>query len=250
MKDQSKIVVRILGIASAISFIIAIALIVLLRLLQVDSISQWYGKYTNTLMRFEQSIENMDQLWLTAIVIELNFILKAIVPWLPISVLCFVTGVIFKWYIAIPLNLIGLTMLFTIKYFWGRRFGGGNAEKILSKYDKFYNIVIDEDKIGSPLVLFVSRLIPCWPINLTSQIYGSLKFDYWKYLLISLIGFSYKLFSYTLIGRNVYDPLSLKFILPLIPLFLISSIVLLILNGALTVTITARNRIKLSKTKK
>lgn len=240
---------KALNIASAVCFLIAVLLVITLQLLKVDSISQWYSKYTGTLIRFEQNIENMDNRWLAVLVIELNFIIKAIIPWLPISFLCVISGVMFKWYIAITINLIGLTMLFTIKYYWGKHFGGGNVHKFITKYEKVYDI-IQNDKVGRPLVLFGSRLIPCVPINTISQIYGAVSYDYWKYILISLAGFAYKLFSYTVIGRNVYDPLSAKFILPFIPLFLVSSLALLVLNGAITVTVTARKRIKLSKAKK
>ncbi len=240
---------KALNIASAVCFLIAILLVITLQLLKIDSVSQWYSKYTGTLIRFEQNIENMDNRWLAVLVIELNFIIKAIIPWLPISFLCVISGVMFKWYIAIAINLVGLAMLFTIKYYWGKKFGGGNVHKFITKYEKVYDI-IQNDKVGRPLVLFGARLIPCIPINTISQIYGAVNYEYWKYILISLAGFSYKLFSYTVIGRNVYDPLSAKFILPFIPLFLISSVALLVLNGAITVTVTARRRIKLSKAKK
>ncbi len=247
--DKEKARFRALNIASGVCFLIAILLIVLLRLLKIDSISQWYGKYTDSLMRFEQNIENMDNRWLAVLVIELNFVIKAIIPWLPISFLCVISGVMFKWYIAIPINLLGLWILFTVKYYWGKSIGGGNIHKFITRYEKVYDI-IKNDKVGRPLILFGARLIPCVPINSISQIYGAIDYEYWKYILISLGGFSYKLFSYTVIGRNVYDPLSTSFILPFIPLFLISSVALLVLNGAITVTVTARKRIKLSKTKK
>ncbi len=240
---------KALNIASAVCFLAAILLVIALRIMQTDSVSQWYGKYTDSLMRFEQNIENMDNRWLAVLVIELNFIIKAIIPWLPISFLCVISGVMFKWYIAIPINLIGLAMLFTVKYYWGKQLGGGNVHKFITRYEKVYDI-IKNDKVGRPLVLFGARLIPCVPINSISQIYGAVNYEYWKYMLISLAGFSYKLFSYTIIGRNVYDPLSASFIVPFIPLLLISSVGLLILNGAITVTVTARKRIKLSKAKK
>lgn len=247
MRDKKKTLTKIVYIASAVCFIIGIGLIVLIRLLHIESIAQWYDRWTSALLSYEQSVENIDEKWIAALFIEANFILKSFVPWLPISLLCFATGVIFKWYIAIPLNIIGLATQFTIKYFWGKWRGGGNAEKLISKNEAVYKIVAKDDKIGSPITLFVTRFIPCMPVNSISQLYGSYKFDYWKYLLLSIAGFSYKLYSYTLVGRNVFDPLATRVLLPLIPLFLFSGFVLLFFNGALTVTVTARNRLKLSK---
>lgn len=250
MRDKKKTVTRIVYIAAVFCFIMAVALVILIRLLHTDSIAQWYEKWTGALVSYEKSVENIDEKWIAALFIETNFILKSFIPWLPISLLCFATGVIFKWYIAIPLNIIGLATQFTIKYFWGRWRGGGNAEKLLLKNEAVYKVVSPNNKIGSPIALFFSRFIPCMPVNAVSQLYGAYDFDLWRYLLISLLGFSYKLYSYTLIGRNVFDPLATRVLLPLIPLFLFSGIVLLCFNGAFTVTITARNRIKLSKSGK
>lgn len=247
MKERKKMVTRIVYILSAASFIISIALIVTIRLLHTDSIAQWYTRWTGALVSYEKSVENIDEKWIAALFIEANFILKSFIPWLPVSLLCFATGVIFKWYVAIPINIIGLASQMTIKYFWGKWRGGGNAEKLLSKNEAVYKIVSQNNKIGSPIALFFSRFVPCIPINAVSQLYGSYDFEYWKYLLISILGFSYKLYSYTLVGRNVFDPLATRVLLPLIPLFLFSGIALLCFNGAFTVTTTARDKIKLSK---
>lgn len=249
MKKGERARFKALNIAAAACFLVAVLLIAALRLLQVESIAQWYSRFTDTLMRFEQNIENMDNRWLAVLVIEFNFLIKAVMPWVPISCLCVVSGVMFKWYIALFINITGLFMLFSIRYFWGARFGGGNAKKLLSKSNEAYNFVTHQS-VGSPLVLFAVRFIPCLPINTISQVYGSLNYKYWKYLLISFAGFAYKIFSYTVIGRNVYDPLSAKFILPFIPLFLFASVGLLVVNGAMTFTITAKNRVKLIKTNK
>lgn len=249
MRDKKKTLSKVVYIASAACFIIGIALIVLIRLLHTDGIAQWYSRWTSALMSYEKSVENIDEKWIAALFIEANFVLKACIPWLPVSLLCFATGVIFKWYIAIPLNMLGLTIQFTIKYFWGRWRGGGNAQKLVAMNEQVYNVLSQNNKIGSPILLFILRFIPCMPINAVSQLYGSYDFVYWKYLLISLGGFSYKLFSYTIVGRNVFDPLSMGVLVPLIPLFLFSGFVLLFFNGAFTLTVTARNKIRLSKSK-
>lgn len=249
MKKGERARFRALNIASAACFLIAVLLVVALKLLQTESIAQWYSRFTDTLMRFEQNIENLDNKWLAILIIEFNFIVKAIMPWVPISCLMVISGVMFKWYIALLINVLGLFMLFSIRYYWGVRFGGGNAKKLLSKSNEAYKFVTNQN-VGSPLVLFSVRFVPCLPINTISQVYGSLGYEYWKYLLVSFAGFAYKLFSYTVIGRNVYDPLSAKFILPFVPLFLFASVGLLVINGAMTFTITAKHTVRLIKTNK
>ena len=95
---------------------------------------------------------------------------------------------------------------------------------------------MERNKLGSAVVLFFLRLFPCIPINAVSQLYGTSDIEYWKYLLVSLVGFSYKLFSYTIIGRSVYDPMSASFLLPFILLFLLSGLVLLAFNGVISLS--------------
>lgn len=232
-----------LNFAAFICFSFALVLVILLRLFQFDSVMIWYNKYTDTLNHFETTIQSYGATWISVLIILLNFFVKAVIPWFPISCICVVSGLLFKWYYAFLINIAGLVLLFTVRFFWGRRFGGGNAEKILAKYDRAHNF-IDSSKYGSALVLFFLRLFPCLPINAVSQLYATTSIGYIKYLLVSLAGFSYKLFSYTIIGHNVYDPLSAKFIVPLILLFMFSGLALLALNGVFNITALKKSKLK------
>ena len=171
----------------------------------------------------------------TVLLIFINFFLKAAIPWFPIACICVASGVLFEWYYALLINLAGMALLFTAKFLWGRRFGGGNAEKILAKYETAYEF-IDKSRLGSGVVLFFLRLVPCIPVNSVSSLYGSTDISYQRYIIISVLGYAYKLFSYTLIGRSVYDPASASFVVPLILLLIFSGMMLLSLSGALELT--------------
>ncbi len=233
--EKSKRQKNLISFASFICFSSALVLIVLLRLFQIDQVVLWYSKYNDTLRSFESWIMQNRAPILSAVVILANFAIKAVVVWFPLSCIMVAAPVLFKWYWAIAINVAGLVILFTIKYFWGKRFGGGNAEKILANYDSAHRF-IDKGKLGSTVVLFVLRLVPCMPINAVSQLYGTTGMKYGKYILLSVAGFSYKIFSYTIIGRNVYDPMSAKFIVPIILLLLFSGMVLLSVSGVISIT--------------
>lgn len=213
-------------------FVLVLALVILLRVFRLDSFHEWYSRYIDTLASYEIWMQIYGATWISVLLILVNFVLKALIPWFPIVCLCVVSGVLFEWYYALLINLAGLIILFTIKFFWGKKFGGGNAEKILSKYDTAHNF-IDSSKLGSGLVLFVLRLVPCMPVNSVSCLYGTTYIPYWQYIVISVLGFTYKLFSYTLIGRNVFDPASASFVVPLIILLFFTGLVLLTLSGAI-----------------
>ena len=218
-----------------ICFVLALALIILLRVFNSDSFILWYSKYVDTLASYEEWMLTYGASITTVLLILVNFFLKAAIPWFPIACMCVASGVLFEWYYALIINLAGLVILFTAKFFWGRRFGGGNAEKILAKYETAYEF-IDKSRLGSGVVLFFLRLVPCLPVNSVSCLYGSTDISYPRYIIISLAGYSYKLFSYTLIGRSVYDPASESFIVPLILLLIFSGMMLLSLSGALELT--------------
>lgn len=225
----------VLNFIAFICFTVALALMILLRLFQVERFVEWYNKYTDTLNGFDRWIQANGATWFSVAVILANYTLKAVIPWFPLSCICVAAGVLFKWYWATLINLAGLSILFTLKFFWGKRYGGGNAEKILSKYDRAHELV-DKSKLGSTVILFLLRLVPGTPVNSVSQLYGTTDISFWKYLFVSLAGFSYKLFSYTTIGRNVFDPASAKFIVPLIFLSLFTGVAVLSLNGVISLT--------------
>ncbi len=229
--NKSKSRVYMLNTMAFVCFLLALALIILLRVFRLEGFLEWYNRYNSTLESYEIWMQTYGATWISVVSILVNFALKALIPWFPIPCLCVVSGVLFEWYYALLINLAGMIILFTIRFFWGRKFGGGNAEKILAKYDTAHSF-IDSSKLGSRLVLFMLRFVPCMPVNSVSCLYGTTYISFWQYILISVFGFTYKLFSYTVIGRNVFDPASASFIVPFILLLIFSGMVLLFLSGA------------------
>ena len=247
MKDKSW--AHTLRFMSLLCFLFVLALLFLLRLFNTDSFLGWYSRYTDTLTEFEVWLENYGATPLAVVIILFNYALKAVIPWFPVSCICVASAVLFKWYYALAINLAGLAVLFILKFLWGRTNGGGNAEKLLSKYDAAYRLV-DECKLGSDVVLFFSRLIPSIPINSVSCIYGTTEIPLGKFLLISELGFLPKAVSYIIIGRNVFDPASASFVVPFIPLILFSGMVFLSLGNAVGKNEEKKKNKKIMKIKK
>ena len=235
MKDDESTRSKVLRIIAFFCFLTALALIVLLRLFETERFMRWYSRYADTLISYENWVQNLGNSALVISIILLNYVLKAVIPWLPLTIMMFVSGMIYDWYIAIPLILVGCIILFSIKFMWGRKWGGGNAKKILRRFDRA-NLFVDSGKLGSKMTLFIARLTPLIPVNSVSQLYGTTDLNIGSYLIISIVGFSYKLVSYTMIGRNIFNPLSLSFILPLIGLLIATGLVLLLINVIITAT--------------
>ena len=119
--------------------------------------------------------------------------------------------------------------MFTVKYFMGENQGGGGVYKLIRK-SSIARKIIESEGQGNPWVLAVCRILPGVSINVVSQLYGAMDFPYWKYLLISLLAYLPKTASYIVIGRNVYNPFSLKLSIPLLILSVASGFTMLTLS--------------------
>ena len=209
---------------------LSLAVFVLLISLQFDSLWRWYTQIKHSLAQLEQFILHIDISWLFALAILLLFAVKSVIPIYPTSTVCFLTGAVLPMYFAIPVNIIGFTVLLTVRYFWGSRFGAGNAWKIISKTDTMRRL-IQQDGKGNSALLVALRLIPGIPVNSISGIYGSFDFGYVKFVLFSVIGFMPRLISYTFVGRNIFDPLSAGFLVPLMLILFFTGVSALSVNG-------------------
>ena len=219
----------LISLAGYVLLILAVAFIAILYLSQIPEVKLWYSTYLEKLTEFEAAVMNIKEWYFFLVVILLLYAIKSFFPLLQISALCVLTGAVFPIYFALPINVLGIVILMSIKFFWGRKFGGGRARKFIKINDSLLNAV-EHDGTGNPWLLFALRLVPSFPINAVSQLYGSMNSSYKRFILISLAGFTPKILSYTFIGRNVYDPLSASFLSPIIIILLISGFSLLGLN--------------------
>ncbi len=210
--------------------ILAAVLIAVLVITTSPAIQMWYSRYDDILTKFENSVASIRYGFVILLVIFLLYWVKSFFPVISISALCFLSGMVFPTFNAIVVNVTGILIMLTVKYRIGQSVGGGNAGKLLSK-NALSKFLVELDGDGNPWLLFICRLIPAFPINPVSQIYGSMNFDYKKFTIISFLGMAPKILSYTVIGHNVFNPLSWQFFLPIIILITISGGSVLGLNA-------------------
>lgn len=243
-KSKSQHLITLLRILSLISFVLAAVFIVLLFLSKNDKIQMWYQTYQDILLEAENRVANLDDKASVLIVLLFLFAFKAAFPiyLYPLPALCAVTSTVFPAYFSIPINVLGLVILYSIKYYWGTRVGASGVQAILSRSETV-QYFIEKDGKGNPLLLPLFRLIPGIPINLVSQLYGAMGFRYRDYIMLSLLGYTPLLISYTFIGRNVFNPLSTAFLLPFILLFTLASISLFALSKVVQTQIVKRRKL-------
>lgn len=214
------------GIALLIS---AAAVSVVVYLLRYDQLWLWYKVYQEKLLEAEQFIQSLGISWKFVLAMLIVFLVRTFIPFLSVSAICVLTGVVLPSYWALIVNFLGIIIMMSIKYFEGMKFGSGNAWKIISKNERARKIIESSGKVNKAL-LFALRLIPGFPLGSVSRIYGSLRFPYWQFILLSAAGFAPKLLSYTFMGTNVFDPLSSAFLVPLVIALTISGASLLCVN--------------------
>lgn len=189
-----------------------------------DHVQLWWKTYQDYLATAQIQVEELGNKVYLIFTIMFLFAFKAFIPLYPLSLVCAAAGAVFPVYFAIPINIFGMILHYTLKYVFGKRLGPGGVNVILQRSETIRSIMKTDDA-GNPWLLVVLRLIPFFPVNPVSQLYGSLGFRYWKFILLSLLGYSPLLLSYTIVGRNVYNPLSAGFLLPLIVLAVLGAIV-------------------------
>lgn len=214
------------GIALLIS---AAAVSIVVYLLRYDQLWLWYKVYQEKLLEAEQFIQSLGISWKFVLTMLIVFLVRTFIPFLAVSAICVLTGAVLPSYWALIVNSLGIIIMMSIKYFEGMKFGSGNAWKIISKNERARKIIESSGKVNKAL-LFALRLIPGFPLGSVSRIYGSLRFPYWRFILLSAAGFAPKLLSYTFMGTNVFDPLSSAFLVPLMIVLTISGASLLCVN--------------------
>lgn len=219
-------IMNVAGIALLIS---AAAVSVVVYLLRYDQLWLWYKVYQEKLLEAEQFIQSLGISWKFVLTMLIVFLVRTFIPFLAVSAICVLTGAVLPSYWALIVNFLGIIIMMSIKYFEGMKFGSGNAWKIISKNERARKIIESSGKVNKAL-LFALRLIPGFPLGSVSRIYGSLRFPYWRFILLSAAGFAPKLLSYTFMGTNVFDPLSSAFLVPLMIVLTISGASLLCVN--------------------
>ncbi|MCL2299768.1 MAG: VTT domain-containing protein [Firmicutes bacterium] len=205
----------------------AAALSALLFLRNSPALLAWYDRYREYVLRLEDFVQNLpDRLTVFPLVIPLAVLLlyaiRSMVPLFPLSVMIVITEVLSPS-MGFAVNILGLTLLLSIRYWWGRWRGGGQVNRLL-RLQPTIRAFLENDRKSKPWLLFMFRLAPIFPVNTVSSIYGVMRFDYADYALISLLGFLPRLITYSITGNSFFDPLTVPFLVPLIIIFTLSGV--------------------------
>lgn len=218
-----------------ISTIIILATVALISVLVVmlmnhAKLETRFDTIINWLQKIDNAVANLDTEREILICIFALYIAKCQLP-IPLSFLCVISGMVFPLNQALLINIVFIWFFFTVKYVEGMWIGGGWAGMILNiRQMRFIRDWIQFKGNGNPYVLSVTRLIPVIPLGMVSKYYGSLKYDYIYYCLLSLLGFAPRLYIYTKLGAAITNPFSPQFLILLIIVVAFSGVTSLLFN--------------------
>ena len=201
-----------------ISFIIVVITVGLLILLGImlynhvkletrfDTIINWLTKIDNSVAQLDTNLEII-------LCIFALYIAKCQLP-IPLSFLCVISGMVFPLAQALVLNVVFIFFFFSVKYVEGTFLGGGWTGMILNlKQMRFVRDWIHFKGNGNPYILCVTRVIPLIPLGMVSKYYGSMRYDFLYYSILSMVGFAPRLYIYTKLGAAWTNPFSTTFII-------------------------------------
>ena len=221
----------VLKIVSIVCFSVALVLVFLTYLVTLPQIQIHIAEIQEWFNKIEMFIGSLNKIGAFIVVIFL-FVVKGFIPFLPLSVLFIGSGLVFPAPLAALINILGFAILVSIKYIWGKKFGGGGAHKVLVKSETVYEFM-DLGGTGNWWMLVILRFVPFIPINTVSRIYGATSMDYRRFCAFSVLGFLPRIITWSIIGVNITDPFSVKFMVPIIILLIISGFSVLVLRTML-----------------
>lgn len=142
---------------------------------------------------------------LAGIIIVFIFAIKSVFMILPLTVIYIGSSIIFPWYWAILVNLIGLFVCMTIPYYMGKLFGKNLVDKFISKYPKVTKINDIKSNNEWSFVLII-KMLGFIPNEVGSIILGSLNTRYKVFVIASVIAKSPGMIATTLLGANIDQP--------------------------------------------
>ncbi|MCR5207411.1 MAG: hypothetical protein K6C14_02910 [Eubacterium sp.] len=217
---------------SFIIFAVTAALLILLGIVlyNQDKLQDQFAAMINFLTNLDNAVARLETQREVLICIFALYIAKCQLP-IPMSFLVAISGMVFPLNQALLINAVFCFFFFTVKYVEGIYIGGGWTGIILSfNRMRFIREWIEFKGNGNPYVLTVTRMIPAISLAMISKYYGSLRYDFLYYSILSLIGFAPRIYMYTKLGAAYTNPFSSQFIIPLMVIVGFTGITSLVFN--------------------
>ena len=217
--------------SSTVCFCVAVAFVIITYVMTLPEVKRSLQDMYAWFERIENYIAGYDKLAAFGLIMAL-FAVKSVVAFIPFSVLFISSGMVFSAPVAMAVSVLGFALLISVKFLWGKKFGGGNAHKLAVK-SKSITRFMDLKGKGNKWMLVVLRFVPFVPVGTVSRAYGATEMKYLPFVGLSVLGFLPRVVLWSFVGSNIFDPFTPTFMAPIIVLLIISGISLLIWDAVL-----------------
>lgn len=131
------------------------------------------------------------------------YFVKALVFVVPASLVYVAVGAVLDPVLAVAVNLAGIFIEVSVTYILGRFLGKDAVYKLLSKKEAGRKL-LEKDIQSKASVLLSIRALPVFPIDFVSLFYGASGTKYPAYALYSVLGISWRVILFTLLGDAVF----------------------------------------------
>lgn len=169
-----------------------------------------------------------ENLWLAAAVLWGFYGLKSLSVVFPLTALFVAVGAVYPFWLASLINIIGLSISFTIPYLVGRYSGGDFIDAVSEKYPNARKL-IKYSHDNNFFTSYITRAVVFVPGDVVSMIHGAMKMPYRSYLLGSLVGVLPEMLVQTYVGAKL-DSLDFRTVLVLLTLIVLTLAFSLLLN--------------------
>lgn len=145
-----------------------------------------------------------DYLPVLIIMVLAVYVVKALVFVVPASLVYVAVGAIMDPFLAVAVNLLGIFIEVSVTYYLGRFLGKDVVYRFLAKKD-IGKKILAKDIQNKASVLLSIRAIPAFPIDFISLFYGASGCAYLKYSLLSLVGISWRVVLFTVLGDAIFS---------------------------------------------
>lgn len=136
---------------------------------------------------------------------------KAVLMVIPASLIYISVGMAFDWKTAVTINILGIAIEVTVTFFVGKFLGKDTVEKKIRNTkvgDKFFSM-LDKNR---NLAILLMRFIPAFPIDFSSLFMGAFDFNFFPYLIFSVLGIAPRVIAFTILGDGIYKLIPTKYI--------------------------------------
>ncbi len=222
---------KALKIAAIVCFSVAVALVVITYAFTLPAVQKSLLDINDWFTRIELYVASFNR-WTALFIIIALFLCRSLLPVLPFSVIFISCGMVFPTPVAVVINVLGLMLMCSIKFYWGDKRGGGKAHKLAGKSRRVTEFM-DLKGHGNKWMLTLMCFMPFFPVGTVSRVYGATEMKLRTFLKYSLLGFLPRVLMWSYIGVNIFNPFTPEFMAPFIVLFIISGISLLLLDALL-----------------